>query len=388
MQDRFIEVSGSAFERGYGQGAAFREASHTYFDTLATLPLMPAWLPGKAAIVRASTHALGASYLRRDRALLSHRFDGDNLAFMQGIADGADMHMAQLYGVHAFESESCNIGFTMGCTSLGLAAAHCADGSPRLVYNHDFPPAFERYLFVRRSEPTGLNRSLSVSYPALIGAICGVNEHGLAVSVNQAYATDLQRRRAATFVTMLLQDCLDRCASVSDALALIAATPVTNGAMLTLVDAAGARAAVELSSSKRGVRGAQPDEVLYSFNKYRIADMESCEVPVGAVTAGLFGGYDVHGCNVTRERRFRELHVRAFDDQALQRLMADHDGGDGDHDSICRHHDPLGETILTAIVSPRDRSMKLLFGKPCQQTMQRYELLDDMAAATVADAAA
>jgi hypothetical protein len=148
--------------------------------------------------------------------------------------------------------------------------------------------------------------------------------------------------------------------------------------MLTLVDAGGDRAVVELSGGVRRVRRGDEGRPLYTFNKYRLAATSEVEVPVGAVTTGIAAGYDVHRCNLTRERRLLELpHDAPRDDEALLGLLADHDGGEGDMDTICRHDDPMSETIVSAILDPTRRSMKIVFGKPCERSAAIHALEAD-----------
>ena len=366
--NRFLDVEGTAAERGKQQGAAARDQIGPSFEALAALPLFPRWLAAGARrwLVETASDAVGRYYLRRHRELLRARLAGRNLDWLEGMALGSGAPAHQLYGLNAFELESAHLGFSYGCTSLGLAGSHTTDGRVRLVYNHDFPPPFSRFLRIRRSRPSEGLASLAVTYPTLVGAVAGLNEAGLAMSYNQAYATDLARRPPATFVTMVLQECLDRCRSVGEALEHILATPVTNGAMLTLVDTAGDRAVVEMSAGLRLVRREREDRILYTFNKYRLAETSAVEVPVGAVTTGIAAGYDVHRCNLTRERRFLEMdQTRPRDDAALFALMADHDGGRGDEDTICRHDDPMSETILSAILDPGAGTIRAIFGRAC-----------------------
>ena len=377
MITQVLDVEGDDHQRGAQQGQALRPLLTPMFETLGALPLLPGWLPraARTAMARGAVATAGRYYLRRHRSLLAERVGGRQLAQLEGLAEGSSASLAAIYGVNAFELESGHLSFRMGCTSLALTSRHSADGAPKLLYNHDFPPAFEPFLRLRRSRPSRGHQSLSVGYPTLVGAICGVNEHGLALSYNQGYATDLERSRPALFPSMIVQDCLDRCDSVPQALALIADTPVASGAIITLLDPSGDRAAVELSARARRERRCPAGDILYSFNRYLDPAMHPHEVPVGAVTTGLAPGYDVHECNFTRERRFLALdHSQPYDEARMWALMADHDGGLGDQNSICRHLDPWSETILTAIVDPRTATMRVAFGKPCQQRPITVEL--------------
>ncbi|HMR79935.1 MAG TPA: carcinine hydrolase/isopenicillin-N N-acyltransferase family protein, partial [Polyangiaceae bacterium] len=239
-----------------------------------------------------------------------------------------------------------------------------------------------RFLVLRRSRPDDAAASLSVTYPAMVGAIAGVNQHGLALTVNQAFATDIDRRKAALLVTLLAQECLDACHDVAEAVQLIKRTPVTNGGLLTPVDASGARAVVELSATRRKPRLPSDDAILYAFNKYLLPELQHVEVPVGAITTGIGAGYDIHATNIERERRYLEIlrDGHAYSQNDIRALLADHDNGSGGMNTICCHGDALNMTIMHALIDPRARAIKLIVGRTCQG---EYELhaLDTRAAA-------
>lgn len=374
---RVFDVAGTAEEMALHQGQQFPDMIRDAFAALGSLPMGPAWLPGRTWAVQAGLKALGRHYLPRVKRDLEHH-GGKLWPRVCALADGLGTSVSALIGINAFELESCNVPYRLGCTALGFAAAHMHDEQPRLAYNHDFPPAFAPFLQVRRSRPCGGDiAALELTYPTLVGAICGVNAAGLAVSVNQGYATDVDRRRPGVFVTMLVQRCLATCTTVDEAIELVGAANASNGALVTFVDAAGARAAVEVSPTRHAVRRAA-DGILHSFNKYLSPTMTPVEIPVGAVTRGLVPGYDVHRCNLTRQRRFDELtaSTRKYGDADIIALLADHDGGPGSRDTLCRHDDPLGETIVTAIAKPAERSLTLSFGHACAPAELLHVTLD------------
>ncbi len=378
---RLLQVEGTAHERGFAQGQAFRGRQSEVFAALASLPAFPDWMPAsmRRGLIRAATRVFGSYYLKRHRPALTDRDGGELLAQLRGLESGFGMSAAELYGLNSFEIESCNLPFSMGCTSIGVNTEQAKDGAACLAYNHDFVPAFEPFIFLRRSIPSCGYRSLEVSYALLVGLLCGVNEHGLSVSVNQAYATDIVRSRAAVMVSMMAQECLQHCRDVGEAVDRLRRSPASNGAMVTLVDEAGDCATVELTATSSAERREQQGRLHYTFNKYRVAEMDQHEAPIGAVTTGIAAGYDIHQCNLTRERRFLELtasQTSPIDDDALATLLSDHDGGPGDMDSICRHQDPYGETTLTAIINTAERTIRASFGHACTQarTPQIYDL--------------
>jgi hypothetical protein len=286
-----------------------------------------------------------------------------------------------MFGLGAVpELVGAQMGYTLGCTALALAADVTASGGAQIVYNHDFPPRFGRYNFVRYNRPSDGYASVCLAYPIMVGCLAGVNERGLALTLNHAFSTDYHGR-GGLLLTTLVQDCLDRCATVAEAVELFSQAPVTNGAILTFADASGDRAAVERSCTQARVRRAS-DAVLCSFNKYCHADMEAYEVPLGAISSGLMSGIPLHESNVARKRRFDELLPATgvtggakLDEEAIKRLMSDHDGRPSGHsNSVCRHDDELSETLWGAILCCRTRTLKVVFGHTCSGPYRSYRL--------------
>ena len=382
--DRLIELSGSAEQQARAQGEQLRPRLGDCFAGLASLPVGPAWLPAwlRNGAMEPLLRALGAAHLSWHRPALEGHAGGHWLRRHEALAAGLGLPPSTLYGFAAFELESSILGFSLACSALGFGPEQTADGAPRLAYNHDFPPAFEPFVVVRRSlaEPLADDgpraATLCLTYPTMVGAIAGVNDRGLALTINQAYATDLRRRRPALLATLLVQECLERCASVAEAVDLALATPVANGALISMVDERGDRAVAELSGTCARLRRPARDELLSTFNAYRIAALQAQEVPVGAVTTLPVAGYDVHECNLTRARRIDALFQRGhrYTDDDIAAVLADHEDGLGDMNTICRHDDPLNETILSAILSPLHRSLQARFGKACQGQPVDYPL--------------
>ena len=382
---RVVETSGTPSALGEQQGQVCSDTLQPMYDGLRALPLAPKWMPAglHGLTLRAAVDVAGAYYLARHRKLLSGHAGGRYLDALRGLASGFDARPSRIYGFNAFEIESANPSVSLGCTALAFSARQTAEGAPLLAYNHDFPPSFERFLMLRRSQPRDAAASLCVTYPALVGAIAGVNEHGLAATLNQAFATDIERGKPALLLTILVQECLDHCRNVAEAVELIEATPVTNGGLLTLVDSSGARAVMELSATRRRARRSSDDVILYAFNKYMLPELQAREVPVGAKTTGIGAGYDIHATNISRERRYREIlrEGHAYSQDDIRALLADHDGSDGGMNTICCHGDALNMTILSAIIDPLARDIRLILGRTCQGRYERYSLETRRAAA-------
>jgi len=375
-----VEVTGNARQQGFTQGIRFRHRMDASLRSLGRLPFGLPWLSPRArlALVSRAVDLLGRLYLPIHRPALRAHATGRYLRFLQGLAAGFSVAPARVYGFHAFELESGIVGYRMGCTALGFAARQTDTGAPKLAYNHDFPSAFRPHLVLRRtlSARAGVARSLSLTYEVLLGAIAGINEHGLAAAVNQAFARRPRRLRPALLPTTLVQDCLDHCRSVDEAVARLRPLPVNVGSLVTLVDAAGDRAVVELAPGGHAVRrAAGPHHILATFNQYGCPETRAQEIPVGARGTGLAAGYDLHEANLARQRRLTSLvdvdapqaPPEPWSDARIHALLADHQGGLPGPNTLCRHDPDLGgDTIASAIFDPAARTVRLRRGWPCQ----------------------
>lgn len=370
--------SGDARSLGEGQGRAFRGRTREILDAVSALPLFPAWSPAlvRRGLTLAAARAAGSWYLRAHRTLLERHRAGHYAELFEGLAAALGLPLSTVYGLNAFEIESALPTVRLGCTALALSPDLTDHGRPLIAYNHDFPPSFEPFLFLRRTRPQNGIESLAVTYPVMAGAVAGVNAAGLAVTVNQAFATDASRRAPALLTTLLVSDLLDQCRDVADARVACLGRTLACGAILTLVDASGARAVVELSAHQSAVRTAPRERILHAFNQYLDPGMQAVEVPIGAVTTGIGAGYDIHRCNLERQARFDRIaqHGARHDHARLQALLGDHDGTRGTMDTICVHGDAMNATILSALLDPAERSIHVARGRACQARYERHTL--------------
>jgi hypothetical protein len=329
------------------------------------------------AVFTAVFRLAGKRYWQRHAPFLQ-QFPGlDLTAKVEGLAAGFGVARDLIYGLAAMEVMTSEMPHVpnYGCTSLAFEATRTAKGEPLLAYNHDFPESFGPHLYVRHNRPKNGIPSLVLAYPVLLGAIAGVNEAGLAISINHAFERQVNKKQGALFVTWLLQDCLDRFKTAEAAANHALKTPVTNGSMLTFVDKAGGRAVVELTSKKRLRRA--PDAGLgFTFNKYRIPEMEGLEIPIATRGTKMFKGRLVHGANVERLRRFGAVHDprKIYSEEDIHALMSDHAGGAGGMDTICRHDRTTSTTLSSAILHPVTGEIQMIFGPACQGSYRRYTL--------------
>lgn len=379
-QNRCLEVRGTDAERGHQQGQVYAKNLGAILDSIRQIGFLPYDLQKKIPlfVYKKLFASIGKKFLKHHHDFFQTYQKSRIHDRILGLAEGLGASPYFVYGLCALEVTTSELPHQqpqLGCTSLAFEATRTKIGTPLIAYNHDFPESFGPYLIVRHNEPKTGFASLNLTYPVSLGCIAGVNEKGLAITINHAFEKTVAKNQAALFVTCLLQECLDHCANVEEAVDLILKTPTTNGSMLTLIDASGKRAVVEVSSRKRVLR--KPEEGLFcTFNKYQETELEKGELPLNTIGTKMFKGRLVHEHNIGRLRRFTEIFdaEKTYSDDDIHKLMSDHDGGDGDAHTICRHHKDTSSTLASVIIRPKEKEMKVVFGLACQGEYEKFVL--------------
>lgn len=375
---RELTVTGNDRERGLAQGKFFRSIRTDFAKAIRDVPLYPSWIQKRIPlfVYNLIFKKIGKKFFNQHFVLLKN-YQGKTLVpWMQGLADGFERDLDYLYGVNAYEILSSQPPCSWGCTSLVFSKNQTVTHEPLLAYNHDFPTSFGNYLFVRKTLPAEGYAHLSLTYPPLFGSIGGVNEKGLALSLNHAFTKELGKT-PAILITLLVEHCLTHCADVNEAMDLIVNTPVPNGSMITLVDKTGKRAAVELSHTKKKVRLPLDNQVFHTFNNFQDEEMKEVEIPFTAKGKGPLKGLLLHCHNISRLEHYTKLidHAHPYTAKEIHSLMSDHNDGEGSCYTICRHHPQAADTLCSALMSPAKGSLKIIFGNPCQQKEYQEYLL-------------
>lgn len=376
IENRFLEVGGTPFERGLQQGRVFKKIWNPLFDSLVSVPLFPAKIQKviPKMVYRLFLNAQGKKFLKLHRGLLQNHQGVNVYKKIEGLAKGLGKDVSRVYGINSFEALSSELPYTLGCASLGFSAENCDTNKPLMAYNHDFPDLFGQYLFVRKNIPVVGYTSLSLTYPTLVGAIAGINEAGLALTLNHAYTLD-REDKPGLFFTILLQECLDRCKTVDEAIHLIDQTPVPNGSMISLMDAAGHKATYELSCTARKLRRAK-SKILVTLNRYQMKEMEKVQIPLTAQGKWILKGHAIHAHNFSREKRLKEiLNLNGvYSPKDILKILSDHNGGTGAFDTLCRHDQQTSGTLAHVLMDPSKKALKVIFGHPCSGKYVNYKL--------------
>jgi isopenicillin-N N-acyltransferase like protein len=149
-----------------------------------------------------------------------------------------------------------------GCSTIIVEPARSKTGQPIFGRNFDWPPApgLTDNILVTVYRPEKKHAFATVTITSLIGCISGINDAGLAVTINEIhYANDVKGRQFNAKGTPLLlayRRVLEECSTVAEAEKLIRSIERTTTALMTICDTKSG-AVVELTTKNVEVRGPQ-----------------------------------------------------------------------------------------------------------------------------------
>ncbi|EKD42033.1 MAG: peptidase C45 acyl-coenzyme A:6-aminopenicillanic acid acyl-transferase [uncultured bacterium] len=370
-------LKGHLAKRALSQGQIFKNHFPTLLNEIRRIPLSSLPITAPRFVYYLGLPVIGSIYLKKHRALLESHFKENYYEGLLALADGFKLKPAMLYGFAGFEPLSSKLPYTLGCCSITFSKESTQAGKPLLAYNHDFPDPFADFLFLKKNLPAKGYANLSMGYPPLLGAIAGVNECGLAMSLNHAYATDTYLNEGLP-PTLIVQAALNECGSVKEAIDVISQTPTTNGSMITLLDASGDRAVIEVSATKKQIRRPK-NEIDVTLNKYQAPFMEEVEVPLQAMGKGIYQGHLIHEHNIKRRARIDTLvnnQTQPLPTSLIHQWLSDHEGGAGNLSTLCRHDNKTASTLTSLIASPQDLSLDVIWGVACKGEYKKYSLIN------------
>ena len=377
-----ILCTGEPRDMGRQQGTALRSKILALRDDLAKLEpfrlRQPAWLPYGIyrwlAERQAARHVDGA--LQAGEPAVRERLDG--------ITEGAEVSRGTICLFNAMEpflsSVSGCITSGHGCAAVAIRGTRSAAGEPVIARNFDYLPLIQPYYVVRESRPVHGLRSLDFTTAPLAGAVDGMNEAGLCIVYDYAFALDKPASPAPS-ISMVISGALERCRTVTEAAAYVDAHPRWGAALLMMADAGGDIASLELSSTRSQLRRPPPGEdCCFHTNRFQTAQMQGVQVPADAVldhrAPVALRGLRVHESADRRDERFRQLLAggKPLGLTDLATLMADH-GPDGRPSMFtpCVHSDFWNTTSCEQWL-PRSRRLRIAFDRACQARYQEFGL--------------
>ena len=367
-----IGCSGGWAQRARQQGEQLAPFIQRARDTMHGLEAVqshrPGWLP--RPLFRRLAEGSARRFVRRSLG----KDDRNILDALHNLAGGAGLSASSVVMMNLLESRLGLVEVNEARPGLGACTAVAVKGSqhgPHVSRNLDQLNELVDYYVVRRNEPTGGYRYLSMTTAPTLGTVDGVNERGLAITYNYAFA--VSRSTAGPPLSINIQEALERCATVREAVQLLLARPRLNGGLLMLVDATGDAASLELADTVGvAVRPTPGETALVHTNFFSAESLQREQVTVDAVY-GDDAPRPLRGISVRESASRRLARMKSLlsgrrqlePDEALS-LLADHGGeGEGDPNTLCMHG-PYWETTATVQMLPAERTLRVSLGHRCR----------------------
>jgi hypothetical protein len=376
-----IVCRGTPFEMGRQQGETLRasiEAADGAVEEFEALRLRrPWWLPYRFFRRLAENRA---------QRFLDRAFDRHAAAErLRGIANGAGLPLQKVSLLNALEpvlsslADITEVGPLGGCTAVAVCGARSATGEPTIVRNFDYLPLVQPFYVMRESCPAGGRRALEFTASPLAGAVDGLNDAGLCITYNYAFATDAHW--PAPPISVRISEALATCATVAEAAQQLLARPRWGAGLLMLADAAGDIASLELSNTQATLRRpASGEDLIYHSNCFLTEAMRRVQIDARAVytdrAATPLRGTRPLQSPERRDARLAEL-LRGYPPLSaadLTHIMSDH-GASGvpSGDTICMHSD-YWNTTASLHWFPRSRKVRVAYAPACAAEHVELEL--------------
>jgi len=250
-----IELRGDGASIGQMHGAALGEQVRALSIAFLGKAIDPTLAPIATRAALAFEPQLAPAHLAEIRALASAaKIDESTLMLANSFLDLSPME---------------------ACSTITLPAEAAPDHVARFGRNLDFPSfgVADKASIVLVYHPSDRFGFVTIGWPGMIGALSGMNEHGLALA-NMEVSRPAGGAPHAMPYTLLYRTLLEQCKTVDEAIALLKRTARQTPNNLMLMDATGHRAVVELTADSVVVREAKPAAALISTNHQRGQDFD------------------------------------------------------------------------------------------------------------------
>lgn len=313
---------------------------------------------------------------------------------LEGMAEGYGITPEKLSEFLYFENFSGDCRNDM--TSPGCTGGIINKGPQSfLLKNFDFPWELGEYQTVRYTHfPSGKHNSyVSQGIIAVPHAVSGLNEKGLSISMNSAYASDIKHSAVPSGV--MVQHCLEECDTAEEAKEILLEVPLSAGWIFLILDKNRHGIVVEKTHEKKAFREIKPedgDAILYASNTFIEEETLEAQLPHDTIwtVRGEINGAPVIQLSDWRYKRMRDLLIKLkqkdgkIEIEDMMKILGDHeDPPDSEWiESICRHSD-VYKTLSSIIIEPDKKHLFIRDGNPCEPAeMNEYEIkfdyLDDI----------
>ena len=378
---RVLAVAGSAYDMGYIHGKTYARAIGELTEERLRLSCDPFWTGGQQATLD-EVLAIGRACLQHHEA-----FSPALMAEMRGMADATGIGVNELVIMNGFtdfvdiianpaalgrtRTPGALPGDAVDCTAFVVDAAASADGRGYLGQTWDMHASATPYVLMLDIRPDTGPALMTFTIAGCVGMI-GMNEHGVAVGINNLLGAD--GRPGVHWVYVVREMLAQRTAT--------AALAVLQGAHLS-----GAHNYVLLGPDDGGVlRGyniermatrahVTPVQTIYVHtNHCLIPTMGDVERPRKSVS---------HASTLARQAQAGHYLATRAGAITVDTLMALTRYHEGDDLSVCAHvqkgYDV--ESSGACIMSPHTGELWAVWGNPCQNEYEAFRVAEAVAVA-------
>lgn len=372
---RVLQVSGTPYELGYTHGRAFAKEIGALTEERLHLSCDPFWTGGQEATLE-EVLALGQACLRYHQ-----EFDPVLMEEMQGMADATSIGVNELVIMNGFtdfvdvianpavlhhhRSAAVTPGEDFdggGCTAFVVAPSAAADGQGYLGQTWDMHSTATPYVTLLEVRPDAGPSLLTFTITGCVGMI-GMNEHGVAVGINNLLGAD--GRPGVHWVYVVRKMLAQR--TVEHALAVLRGAHLSGAHNYLLMgpDAGGEVHGYNVEQMATRAHVTPVKSVYAHANHCLIAEMTTVERPRKSVS------------HASTQARYSQAaaHLNSNSGRiTLDSLMALTRRHEGDNLSVCAHVRPGYdvESSGACIMAPQTRQLWALWGNPCQNEYESF----------------
>lgn len=265
---------------------------------------------------------------------------------------------------------NCLIEYRLKCSTIGAAGKSTAQGGPLLAMNADETKFVENYEVLLDIKPTKGYRFIAVFMAGVLLPNFGMNETGLSMA-SQLLFLDNSGVKKLRMPTLLKYSILHRCQTVQEAIEVLEPIPPAGiGSSIFIADANQLLVSEENYAAKK--IQVYDNGQHYNGNLPLFDEM--------APYTKLDKLDDIQNYNaIYRHRRLKNLLQQQdgnIREEVLYKIIADH-GSTQDNTlnkSICVHpKNTQGiKTVSSFIANPREKSMRIFEGNPCQNKVSTH----------------
>lgn len=374
---RVLRAEGSPFEIGYTHGAAYAEDIALLTEERLRLCTDPTWTGGRVASID-EVLRLGAACLARHEAYAPGLMDEmrgmaaatglglNELVVMNGFTDFVDVvandrAAAELWpdGAARHTEQLEDEG---DCTAFVVDGVASATGQTFIGQTWDMHTTATPHVILLDLAPQGAPRLLTFTITGCVGMI-GMNEHGVAVGINNIMGADGRVGIHWPYVVraMLAQRTVDA------ALGVLLGARLSGGHNYVLAGPGGDGAIqgynVEATATRFAVTRVQGFTA--HSNHCLAPDLLDFERPRKSLSL-------TSTCNrLDQAQRFLAERRGRITVETLMKMTRHHEGGEM---SICAHVHPTYdvESSGACIMAPATRELWALWGLPCENEYERF----------------